>query len=151
MSSITHHETDLNGINSLNCLSGMFCSPGHISDYMYWQTVSNMSYSIRHWIVKFTSSVLCVTLVSRASSAPEIIVPPSCVVSECGWWPLGQRPHPAWTGPGKHPAAPGPDGQKTQRTTEEFKPHVELPTILFQCFQRLKCCSANFDRLNQRV
>lgn len=56
--------------------------------------------------------MLCVTLVSRASSAPEIIVPPSCAVSECGWWPLGQRPHPAWTGLGRHPTVPGPKGQQ---------------------------------------
>lgn len=39
---------------------------------------------IRHWTTKYSSGVLYVTLGSRASSASEVIVPPSCVVSECG-------------------------------------------------------------------
>lgn len=118
LSYITHHSIYSNGILSSSTTPqsasvACFAHPG-TALITCIGTLFQMCHIlfIKHWIVKFISAVLCVTLVSRASSAPEIIVPPSCVVSECGWWPLGQRLHPAWTGPGRYPAAPGPRGQQ---------------------------------------
>lgn len=101
----------------LKQLSDIFGSPAHgppIQGLAMLFAVCHILF-IRHWLDKFTSVVWCVTPVSKACSAPEIIVPPSCVVSECGWWPLGRRLRPPWTGLGRRPTAPGPEGKQGRR------------------------------------